>query len=231
MPNGATTAMMAKVRIAGAAALLACAGSAGAQAGDAYRIGPGDEVSVTFPYNPELDHAGPVGPDGRFAIPIVGNVALGGRTIDETAALISATLRREGVVEDARPTVAIRQYGAVVYVGGEVKTPGAVKLNGSLDPLQAVISAGGALETAKSKRIVVIHRNSDGTIVQSYADLRAYAHGGVGTGIALRPQDIVFVPRSSIAEADLWIDQHINKLLPFSRSLNYSLGTNAVIGR
>jgi protein involved in polysaccharide export with SLBB domain len=227
-----TTRMMA--RAVGAAALLLCGAAAAAQAGvrdDAYRIGPGDEVSVTFPYNPELDHAGPVGPDGRFAIPIVGNVLLGGHTIDETSALIAATLRREGVVEDARPTVAIRQYGGVVYVGGEVKTPGAVKLDGALDPLQAVISAGGLLETAKSKRIVVIHRNPDGTIVQAYADLRAYAHGGVGTGIALRPQDIVFVPRSSIAEADLWIDQHINKLLPFSRSLNYNLGSNAVVGR
>lgn len=239
MADALTNAKLGNGRALAALALLLCGGAADAQAGPApvatvdraYRISPGDQVSVTFPYNPELDHAGPVGPDGRFAIPIVGNIALGGRTVDETAALIADTLRREGVVEDARPTVAIREYGAVVYVGGEVKLPGAVKLTGALDPLQAVISAGGLLETAKSKRIVVIHRAPDGTIVQSYADLRAYARHGLGTGIALSPQDIVFVPRSSIAEADLWIDQHINKLLPFSRSLNYSLGTNAVVSR
>ena len=53
----------------------------------------------------------------------------------------------------------------------------------------------------------------------------------VATGIDLQSQDIVFVPRSSIAEANLWIDQHINKLLPFSRSLNYNLGGGAVFGR
>jgi hypothetical protein len=44
----------------------------------------------------------------------------------------------------------------------------------------------------------------------------------------LQSQDIVFVPRSSIAEADLWIDQHVNRLLPFTRSLNYNIGNNAV---
>lgn len=200
-------------------------------ANDAYRIAPGDEIAVTFPYNAELDHAGPVGPDGRFAMPLVGNIPLEGRTIDEVAALISTDLRRQGVVEDARPTVAIRQYGAVIYVGGEVRQPGAIKLTQAMDPMQAVISAGGMLDTAKTRQIVVIHRTPEGTIVQRHADLRRYAKHGETTGIDLQPQDIVFVPRSSIAEADLWIDQHINKLLPFSRSLNYSLGNNAVVTR
>lgn len=197
-----------------------------------YRIAPGDELAVTFPYNPELDHAGPVGPDGRFAMPLVGNLALGGRTVDEVARLIATDLRRQGVVEDARPTVAIRQYGAVIYVGGEVRQPGAVKLTQAMDPMQAVISAGGMLDTARTRQVVVIHRTPEGTIVQRHADLRDYTRRGIATGIALQPQDIVFVPRSSIAEADLWIDQHINRLLPFSRSLNYSIGnTNAVVTR
>lgn len=202
------------------------------QAEQAYRIAPGDELSISFPYNPELDHAGPVGPDGRFSLPLVGNLPLGGRTIDEVAATISAALRRQGIVEDARPTVAIRQYGAVIYVGGEVRTPGAVKLTQAMDPMQAVISAGGTLDTARTKKVVVIHRTPDGSIVQRHVDLREYARHGIATGIDLQPQDIVFVPRSSIAEANLWIDQHINKLLPFSRSLNYSLGNNnAVVTR
>jgi protein involved in polysaccharide export with SLBB domain len=193
-----------------------------------YRIEAGDQIAVSFPYNPELNVAGPVGPDGRFVMPVVGNLALGGLTIDQSAALIGTALRREGIVEQARPTVAIQQYGAVVYVGGEVRLPGAVKLPGRMDPLQAIISAGGLLDTARSKQVVVLHREPGGAIVQTNVDLRAYAHHGLPTGVTLRSQDIVFVPRSSIAEADLWVDQHINRLLPFSRSLNYSIGNNAV---
>lgn len=196
-----------------------------------YRIAPGDEVTITFPYNPELDHAGPVGPDGRLAIPLVGNMPVGGRTLDDVAAVISDDLRRQGVVENARPTVAIRQYGGVVYVGGEVRQPGPVKLTATMDPLQAVIVAGGLLDTARSRQIVIIHREADGTITQRHADLRAYARHGQATGVTLASQDIVFVPRSSIAEADLWIDQHINRLLPFSRSLNYTIGNGTTFTR
>ena len=199
-----------------------------------YRIGAGDDLSVTFPYNAELNHDGPVGPDGRFTMPLLGNLPVAGKTIDETTAMLTLALRRQGIVENAFPSVTIRTYGATVFVGGEVRLPGAVKMVSSMDPLQAVIVAGGLLDSAKSKQVVVIHRNDDGTIVQRYADLRAYAHHGVPAGPALQPQDIVFVPRSSIAEADLWVDQHINKLLPFSRSLNYSLGgaaINTVAGR
>lgn len=200
-----------------------------AQAGaEAYRIEPGDQIAISFPYNAELNVAGPVGPDGRFAMPVIGNLALAGRTVDDSSALISAALRRAGVVENAYPTVAIQQYSAVVYVGGEVRTPGAVRLPGRMDPLQAVISAGGLLDTARSKQVVVLHREPDGTILKTNVDLRGYAHRGAPTGVVLRSQDIVFVPRSSIAEADLWVDQYINRLLPFSRSLNYSIGNGAV---
>lgn len=197
----------------------------------AYRIAAGDELSVSYPYNPELNLIGPVGPDGRFVVPLVGNLPVAGQTLDDVAADISTRLRSGGIVADARPVVSIRTYGAVVYVGGEVRTPGAVRMAQAVDPLQAVISAGGLLDTARTRKVVVIHRAVDGAITQRIVDLKAYAHNGRGTGIVLESQDIVFVPRSSIAEADIWVDQHLNKLIPFSKSLNYSLGTNSVISR
>jgi hypothetical protein len=35
--------------------------------------------------------------------------------------------------------------------------------------------------------------------------------------------DIVFVPRSRIAEVSNWVDQYINRTLPFSRTFVYSV--------
>lgn len=194
-----------------------------------YRLGPGDELSVTFPYNAELNHDGTIGPDGRFTLPQVGNIVLTQSTVDEATATIAAALRKSGIVEDSRPSLTIRQYGASVFVGGEVKNPGTVRLASGMDPLQAVIAAGGLLDTAKSKRIVIIRRGPDGTPILRYVNLREYLRHGVATGIEpLTAQEVVFVPKSSIAEADVWVDQYINRLLPFSRSLNYSIGNNAV---
>jgi len=92
-----------------------------------------------------------------------------------------------------------------------------------------VIVAGGLLDTAKSKRVVVIRRGADGVAQMHYIDLRAYARHGTGAGaLTLQPQDIVFVPKSSIAEVNVWIDQHINRLLPFSRSVNYTIGNGTL---
>ena len=222
----AASALAAGMLVAGAGAARA---DTPAYRTPAYRIAAGDELSVTFPYNPELNLVGPVGPDGRFMVPMVGNLPVAGQTLDDVAVDISTRLHNGGIVADARPVVSIRTYGAVVYVGGEVRTPGAVKMAQAGDPLQAVISAGGLLDTARTRKVVVIHRAADGSIVQRVADLRAYTRHGTSTGIVLESQDIVFVPRSSIAEADLWVDQHLNKLIPFSKSLNYSLGTSGTV--
>ncbi len=220
-----TAAQAASGPVLGLDGMLQPSGSA---ADDAYRIGAGDELSVSYPYNPELNLAGPVGPDGRFVVPFVGNMAVAGRTLDEVAAEISQRLRSGGIVADARPVVAIKTYSSVIYVGGEVHTPGPVRLALAGDPLQAVISAGGMLDTARLRKVVVIHRAGDGSISKRVVDLRAYAHDGHNPGIVLQASDIVFVPRSSIAEADLWVDQYLNKLIPFSKSMNYSLGTAVV---
>jgi hypothetical protein len=38
----------------------------------------------------------------------------------------------------------------------------------------------------------------------------------------LLPQDVVLVAKSGIAKANLWVDQYITKLLPFSRNVSYS---------
>ncbi len=191
-----------------------------------YRIGPGDELAVTFPFNAELNHDGPVGPDGRFSLPLAGSLDLAGKTVPEASALISKVLRESGVVEDARASITIRRYGANVYIGGEVRLPGLVSLSPGMDAMQAVIAAGGLLDTAKTRKVAIIRRATDGHALVSYVNLRDYMHGAASAKIPpLQPRDVVFVPKSSIAEVDLWVDQYLNKSLPFGKNLNYSFGT------
>lgn len=190
-----------------------------------YRLGAGDAVAIVYPYNSELNFEGTVGPDGRLTLPLIGSVPVAGLTADDAGARIGEALRRERIVADARPSLTIRTYGASVFVGGEVRTPGAVRLAGPMDAMRAIIMAGGVLDTAKSKKVVVIRQMPDGTASLRYVDLRAYVKaGGAGQDEPLRSQDVVFVPRSSVAEANLWIEQHINRMLPFSRSLNFNVG-------
>jgi protein involved in polysaccharide export with SLBB domain len=188
-----------------------------------YRIGAGDELSVTFPYNAELNHDGPVGPDGRFSLPLIGSIALAGDTVTQATDIIRNALRDAGIVENAYPSVTVRRYGTNVYVGGEVHTPGVVQLAAGMDALQAVIVAGGLLESAKTGQIAIIRHDAENRPHITYVDLHGYTRGKANAKVAtLEPRDVVFVPKSKIAEVDTWIDDYINKTLPFSRGLNYT---------
>jgi protein involved in polysaccharide export with SLBB domain len=200
----------------------------------AYRIGPGDDLAITFPYNAELNHEGPVGPDGRIALPLIGSIPLAGDTVNEAAAVITKALSDGGIVANAYTLVQVAKYGSNVYVGGQVQHPGAVALTADMDPLQAVITAGGLLDGAKTGKVAIIHRNAVNGAKVTYIDLHGYLRGHLAAHtVTLQPYDVVYVPKSAITEVDEWIDNYLNKTLPFSRGLNYSFGNygTSVVGK
>ena len=47
-----------------------------------------------------------------------------------------------------------------------------------------------------------------------------------GPDVPIYPGDILFVPRTTIAEINLWIELFIERVLPFERSFQYSLNRN-----
>src|SRR3569833_19759 len=87
-----------------AAALLlgACAAGGGAspppraapegQAVNAYLIGVDDQLQGTVWHNPDLSVSGPVRPDGKITVPLVGDVPAGGRTTEQVGVEIQQKL-------------------------------------------------------------------------------------------------------------------------------------------
>jgi protein involved in polysaccharide export with SLBB domain len=208
-------------------ALFAAAGAAHAQAAAApeYRLHAGDQIAVTMPLTPELNASGPVGPDGRFTVPLAGQVAVAGLTATDAEKSIAKALRDAGLVADARPSVAVRQFGGTVFVGGEVRSPGQIALTSPLNPLQAIISAGGLLNTAKSKKVAILRQAGPASGNVYNFNVREFTKTGKSqSDISLEPGDIVFVPKSGIAEVVLWLDQHINGIIPDALHFNVNLG-------
>lgn len=192
-----------------------------------YIIGPGDDLSVVFPFNPELNYEGPVGPDQNFTIPVAGTISTAGRTSQEVEAAIAKALTDRKIARNPSVSISIRRYAQVIYVGGEVKNPGAIPLQNRMDPLQAVLAAGGALDTARTGSVVIVRRGPDGKPILRVVDLDALLHTGDHTqAVALRAQDTVFVPKTTIADIDLWVDQYLNKTLPFQKGFSYSINNN-----
>ncbi len=195
-----------------------------------HRIAAGDEIELRFLLNPELnDTKLVIGPDGRVTVPLLGSVMAGGMTVAQFRTQLEKAYASKLRVADL--DVVIRTYGSSrIFVGGEVKTPGVLPLQGPTDVLQGVMMAGGFLNTARSSEVVVIRRRADNVPMLRTVDLARYAgSANPKDDIPLQASDVIFVPKAKIAEFDLFVDQYLNQSLPFTKSLNYNIGNGATI--
>ncbi|MFT4955494.1 MAG: protein involved in polysaccharide export with SLBB domain [Brevundimonas sp.] len=220
--------------LASAGALTACSGGAGlgrsAQTPDfpdiafadwtdaepEYLIYPGDELDIQTPTAPELNRAVRVGPDGRISMPLVGQVMAADRSLPELEASLAtayASQLRHPMVE-----VTLTQAGPLkVWVDGEVRTPGVYDMPGDIEAWQAVIMAGGFLPTARRSQVALIRRGPGNVRMMRVVDLS----GPRTAAVALRRSDIIYVPRTTLAELAVFFTQ-VRESLPvsFSYSIN-----------
>ena len=95
--------------------------------------------------------------------------------------------------------------------------PGLVTLSPGLHPVQAVFQAGGFLETAKPQAAIVIRKGEGNTPIPVLLDLEQAMHGmGKGASFELQPDDIVYVPKSTIAKVNKFVDEYIQGMLMFN---------------
>ena len=181
--------------------------------GPNYRIQLGDELHVRFTYQPEMNEQVPVRPDGRISLVATGEIDAVGRTPTELERVIvertSAHLRNPEV------TVIVTKLGEQrVYVGGEVLTPGYIPLRAGMTPLQAVLERGGFKPTAKRDSVLLMTPGADGRFSAARIDLKQVADDGVPERVRLHPNDVLYVPRTWIADMNIVVDQYIRGLIP-----------------
>lgn len=185
-----------------------------------YLIAPGDELEVKLFYVPDLNQTVTVRPDGRISLPLLGDVEAEGHTPAGLAQFVENAygerLKRPQTVVNVRSTPSQR-----IFVGGEVWRAGMQPLAGPTSVLQAVMAAEGPRETARTDEVVVVRRASGGARQVFVVNLQDIVSGkDAGQDVQLQPMDVVVVPRSDVADLDLWVDQYIRRVLPFYTSAN-----------
>ncbi len=194
-----------------------------------YRIAAGDRLRIQYLLTPELNEVSLVAPDGQVALRAAGRVDVAGRSISEAEAAITQASRR--YLTNPVVTLGLEEAaGSVVLVGGMVRNPGQHPLPARRGALEAVIRAGGFTDEARLNEVVLIRRGPGDLPMLRTLDLRGFVSGTVPEDVPLAAGDIVYVPRSRIAEVNLWIDQYVNRLIPFSRSFSYSINRIPVSG-
>jgi polysaccharide export outer membrane protein len=116
-----------------------------------------------------------------------------------------------------------------IYVGGEVRNPGEFEMPGDIDALQAIVKAGGFTPGARRFEVVVIRRGPDGRPMMRTVDLlRAVTNPAAADAVPLRRFDIVYVPRTRIAEVGLFTQQYFNDAFPFTSGFSYVIADRLV---
>jgi len=176
----------------------------------AYRIQSGDQLDIKLFFNPELNETVFVRPDGKISLQLVDDVQAAGLRPSDLDGVLTQKYSQE--LRKPVITVIVKSFTAQrVFVGGEVENPRLINLTAGMTALQAVIEAGGFRDTAKLEEVLVIRNGwADAPI-----PIRANLTQPIAYDVKLQPHDIVYVPRTWIADANLFVRQYIRDLLMF----------------
>lgn len=135
---------------------IALSSTAGLAANDAaYRLGSGDKVRVTVYNEKDLSGEYDVNDQGLVALPLIGQVKVGGSSIAEAQQMITDRYGKDYLV-NPRVTVEVLNYRPF-FILGEVKSPGSYPYVNGMTVLNAIALAGGYTPRANKGRVTIKH--------------------------------------------------------------------------
>jgi protein involved in polysaccharide export with SLBB domain len=190
---------------------------------DSYLLGVGDRISVKFYYNEKLNDEVVIRPDGKITLQLIDEIKVSGLSTEQIDNLLTSKFAK--FLDSPEISVIVEQVVSQnVYIGGEVVTPKLIPMHGQLRILDTVILAGGGLETANLKNISLIRNDGTGEPNVFSVNLNEIINGHI-PDINLKPHDIVYVPKVTIAKADLLAKQYLYNWLPNNIFLNFQYNT------
>ncbi|MGE0408061.1 MAG: polysaccharide biosynthesis/export family protein [Amphiplicatus sp.] len=118
---------------------------------DDYAIGPSDKIRLIVFGEPELSGEFSVNSGGEISLPLLGELKVSGKTIEEVRQMVTKGLS-SGYINDARVAAEITAYRPF-YILGEVATPGEYPYSAGMTVFKAVAAAGGFSYRAKKSSV------------------------------------------------------------------------------
>ncbi|MBV8615581.1 MAG: polysaccharide biosynthesis/export family protein [Acetobacteraceae bacterium] len=190
-----------------------------------YRIQVGDVLQIRLLLNPELNEDVTVRPDGRISTTVAPDELAAGRTVPQLA----AALRRDysSQLQNPHITVVVRSFAPTrIFVGGEVANPGEFISVGPAPTLAEALSRAGGLRLSGDDNSVFIIRrgpNNRPEFLSTRFDAIEHARDP-NADVTLAPYDVVYVPRSGIAEVYRYFNQYVQQFVPISWGFSYVVG-------
>ena len=196
---------------------------------DDYIVGPGDVFTINVFGPSDLTESLTVAPDGTLSRKYMGKIAVAGLTFGRVRQLLEQRYR--GIVS-SRSTIEIgldsNRRSISVNIVGEVRLPGAYRINASTPAFNALFEAGGVNEIGSVRNILI---KRGGKTIEEF-DLYDYLIYGNDSPIYLKDNDFIYVPVQGkivdivgpvnrSAEYELKPDENLKQLLDFAGGLQY----------
>ena len=200
-----------------------------------YVVSVGDQIEVVHLVDTDYNAVVLVKPDGKISLPgLPMDVAASGRSTADLAKELNQDYMKYAYIKRPNFSLIVRSYGAQqVFVGGEVQHPGYLEFQGGeRNLMQVLMAAGGMTPTARTNEVLIVRNNVAGKrMIFSVNTDKIVSGEDLGQDVAIHPLDTVLVPRSDIAQADIWVDQYIRQMIPVpgSFSITYAANGAAVI--
>jgi polysaccharide export outer membrane protein len=155
-----------------------------------------------------------VRPDGYISFPLLEDIRTSGLTLPQLKANVSEKYKK--IFENLNVSLNLQETKSnLVYVMGEVQKPDYYLLDGPATLTQILARAGGFLDSAEIESVLILSRDNEGYPVGRLVDLNSIiASANIGNDILLRQFDVVFVPKTKIAKAGVFVEQYINSIVP-----------------
>lgn len=193
-----------------------------------YILFPGDQIEVSVWRNPDVTRTVTIRPDGFISLPLLQEVKAAGLTPRELSESVTKALSGR-LLNPEITVIPVQVRQAVVYVLGDVRSPGAYPVRNAITAAQALAVAGGVLRSGGESDTAIIRLNDEGY-------LEALPVGGrfnvsqsgpyiALAGAVLKADDIVFVPETGRSQLFRALT---DLLVPYQMYFNYRLIEEAI---
>ncbi|PKN70712.1 MAG: sugar ABC transporter substrate-binding protein [Deltaproteobacteria bacterium HGW-Deltaproteobacteria-12] len=122
---------------------------------DTYIIGPEDVLHIYVWKEESLTKTVPVRMDGKISLPLVDDIQAADLTPLQLKEVLTKKLK--DYVDNPTVTITVMEANSFkVYLTGEVKNPGVVRLRSETSLVKLIIMVGGFTQWANQKKILVI---------------------------------------------------------------------------
>jgi len=160
---------------------------------DKYVIGSEDVLYIHVWKEEHLSRQVPVRMDGKISLPLIDEIKAAGLTPLQLKEALTQRLKE--FVENPNVSVIVMEANSFkVYVSGQVKNPGVIRLRSETTILQLMSMVGGFTDWANQKKILII-RNENGKEKRIIVNYKKIVKGqDPSANIILKSGDSIIVP-------------------------------------